>query len=86
MKQYRIELGTFWGLATDTHIITVDDYEYEGDALYALIDKLEGNGEEGYFISDDEIESCGYKDDMYVSGGKHGRNLYHGGAFVIREL
>ena len=35
---------------------------------------------------DEDIERDGITDDMYITGGNHGLNLYHGGNFMIERV
>lgn len=69
-------------------IVEVEDYETEQDAVDKMIDTLEENGDEGYFLNESEITENGgeHYNDEYVIGGNHGRILYHGGNFNITEI
>lgn len=74
---------------------------YEGEGLDLIIDHLEDEGLEGWFIKVKQeyegyvidgdnyivdINNDKYYDDEYIIGGNHGRYLYHGGNFRIEEL
>ena len=67
---------------------------HETEGLDYIIDHLEDEGMEGWFIDvniDAEyyvIDNKGdrYYDDLYIIGGNHGRYLYTGGNFRIEEL
>lgn len=87
MKKYKITFGT--GTAwTETRIIEVENFECEQDAIDKLIDELENEGSEGYFIPNYELSENGgeYFEDEYITGGNQGRNLYHGGNLIIEEI
>ena len=68
------------------------DNEEEG--LDFIIDYLEEQGCDGCFIDvkthDNtyviDTENNKYYDDVYIIGGNHGKCLYHGGNFYIKEL
>lgn len=79
MKKYSITLGL--GL---NFKIEVEEWENESDALDKLIDELENEGCEMFFISDEDIDN--YCDDEYICGGNHGRNLLHNGYLHIEIL
>ena len=84
MKTYKINFsnGTAW---LTTRIIRVEDWEAEQDAIDKMIDELEEEGYDGYFIDIDEIVANGgdIEEDEYIIGGNHGRLLYHGGYLTI---
>lgn len=81
--QFVIDNGIFYVACSD---------EVEG--LDFIIDHLENEGLEGWFIEvglddDDYIidyEGNKYYNDEYVIGGNYGRYLYTGGNFRIEEL
>ena len=87
MKKYNISFGngTAW---LETKTIEVENFEHEQDALDKMIDELENEGSEGYFITHEQIQENGgdYYDDEYIIGGNHGRILYHGGNFNIELI
>ena len=84
MKTYKITFGV--GLSwTYIRHIDVEAYESEQDALDKQIDQLEKDGDEGCFLTREQIESGDYGEDMYIIGGKHGRYLHHHGIFKIEE-
>ncbi len=87
MKTYKISFGngTAW---LETEIVKVEDYEHEQDAIDKMIDKLESEGKEGLFLTENDlIENGGdHYDDEYIIGGNHGRILYHGGELRIEQL
>ena len=64
------------------------------EGLDCIIDYLEAEGLEGWFIGANEdngdsvVDSEGNKfyDDEYIIGGNHGRYLYHGGNLWAEEL
>jgi len=66
--------------------VVVDEWESEADALDKLIDQLESKGSEGCFLSQEQIDRDNIYPDMYVTGGNHCRNLYHGGNLNIRHI
>ena len=87
MKKYNISFGT--GTAwLETKTIEVEDYECEQDALDKMIDELEEEGSEGYFITLEETQENGgdYCEDEYIIGGNHGRILLHYGNFNIELI
>lgn len=67
---------------------------YEAEGLDLLIDHLEDQGLEDYFIEvgvDEEdyvtdYEGNIYYNDEYVIGGNHDMYLYHGGNFRVEKL
>ena len=81
--QFIIDNGIFYVACSD-----------ETEGLDFIIDHLEDEGLEGWFIEvgvDNEdciIDTDGNKfyNDEYVLGGNYGRYLYHGGNFRIEEL
>ncbi len=79
MKKYGVVFNCW------QEVIEVEDFENEQDALDKLIDKLEKEGSEGCFLTENEIAENGgeYQEDMYIIGGNHGRILYHNGNFRI---
>jgi len=84
MKKYKITYGS--GLAwVNEEIVEVEDFENEQDVVDKLIDNLETEGCEVYFISQEEIDEGAYFEDEYVIGGKHGRYLFHGGMLYIKS-
>ena len=87
MKKYNISFGngTAW---LETRIIEVEDFEHEQDALDKMIDKLENEGSEGYFITLEETQENGgdYYEDEYIIGGGSGRILLHYGNFNIELI
>ena len=68
--------------------------DHETDGLDLIIDHLEAEEMQGYFIDvleyhDDYIidtDNIKYYDDEYIIGGNCGHYLYHGGNFRIEEL
>lgn len=81
MTKYRVIFGYF------SEIVTVDEPTTDyGTILDLAIDQLESNGNMGVFVSDEDIERDGTTDDMYITGGNHGLNLYHGGNFMIERV
>ena len=66
----------------------------EVEGLDFIVDHLESEGLEGWFIEvgkdngDCIIDNEGdtYYYDQYIIGGDHGRYLYHGGNFRLEEL
>lgn len=81
--QFIIDNGVFYVACPD-----------ETEGLDIIIDHLENEGLEGWFIEvglddDDYIidyEGNKYYNDEYVIGGNHGKYLYTGGNFRIEEL
>ena len=81
--QFIIDNGIFYVACSD-----------ESEGLDLIIDHLEDEGLEGWFIEvgvDNEdciIDTDGnkYYNDEYALGGNYGRYLYHGGNFRIEEL
>lgn len=70
-----------------SELVTVDEPTTDYGAILDLaIDQLESDGNMGVFVSDDDIERDGINDDMYITGGNHGLNLYHGGNFMIERV
>lgn len=71
--------------------VACDDEE---GGLDSIIDYLEGQGDDGWFIDVEkydntyviDTEGDKYYEDMYIIGGNHGKCLYHGGNFRIEEL
>ena len=68
--------------------------DHETDGLDLIIDHLEAEEMQGYFIDvleyhDDYIidtDNIKYYDDEYIISGNSGLTLYHGGNFRIEEL
>jgi hypothetical protein len=87
MKKYRITFrtGTY---ESATRIVEVEDFECEQDALDKMIDELEAEGSEGYFLKweDTTEEGSDHYEDEYIVGGNHGRILHHYGIFNIKEV
>ncbi len=87
MKKYKISFGngTAW---LETKTIEVEDFKHEQDALDKMIDELEEEGSEGYFITLEETHEEGgeYYEDEYIIGGNHGRILLHYGNFNIELI
>ena len=81
--QFIIDIGTFYVACND-----------ETEGLDLIIDHLENEELEGWFIdvsidnNDYIIDTEGnkYYDDEYVTGGNHGKYLYHGGNFRMEKL
>ena len=67
--------GTFYVIAGD-----------EQEAIDLIADYLEGQGNEGCFISNEEIDRGEIYEDEYIVAGNHCRNLYHGGHLYIPEI
>lgn len=85
MKYFKISFGS--GLVwLHTEIVEVEDFEHEQDALDILVDKLEAEGSEGCFVSQEEIDSGNVYPDEYVIAGNHGRALMHYGELRIEEI
>lgn len=87
MRTYEIGFGngTAW---MNVEKVTIEDYECEQNAIDKIIDKLEEEGSEGCFLKPEEIAENGgeHYEDEYIIGGNHGRILYHGGNFYIKEV
>ena len=86
MKKYEVIFGGGYGTR---EVVEVEEETTDyGAILDILIDRLEEEGKEGYFISWEETSEEGgqYNDDEYVIGGNHGRILYHGGMFQINLI
>ena len=91
---YKISIGS--GLIHLHEFVVEADHEKE--ALDILIDRKEKAGNEGLFIGDEYIyneSDCGYYDadgelwfseDMYITGGNHGRALKDYGHFNIQKI
>ena len=83
MVHYKISYGNGSAWLSEK-IITVDEETTDyGSLIDILIDKLEKNGEEHFFLKPEEIDK--YSEDMYVVGGNHGRYLYHNGYLNIQK-
>lgn len=81
MTKYRVIYSYF------SEIVTVDEPTTDyGGILDLAIDQLERDGKMGVFVTDEDIERDGITDDMYIIGGNHGLNLYHGGNFMIEQI
>lgn len=81
MTKYRVIYSYF------SEIVTVDEPTTDyGMILDLAIDQLEEAGKMGAFVPDEDIECDGITDDMYITGGNHGLNLYHGGNFIIERV
>ena len=81
MTKYRVIYSYF------SELVTVDEPTTDYCAILDLaIDQLESDGNMGVFVSDDDIERDGINDDMYITAGNHGHNLYHGGNFMIERV
>lgn len=81
MTKYRVIYSYF------SELVTVDKPTTDYGAILDLaIDQLEADGNMGVFVSDEDIERDGITDDMYITGGNHGLNLYHGGTFMIERV
>lgn len=81
MTKYRVIYSYF------SELVTVDEPTTDyGAILDCAIDQLERDGNMGVFITYDDVERGGINDDMYVTGGNHGLNLYHGGNFMIERV
>lgn len=87
MKSYNIYFGN-GTIAPEEMIIQVEDSDNEQVAIDKLIDKLENDGCEYCFIdwSQTQEEGGDCPESEYVIGGNHGRLLYHGGMFLIKEI
>ena len=87
MKKYKIQFGT-GSYISEERVVEVEDFENEQDALDKMIDQLEEEGSEGYFLELEETTEEGgdrYPDE-YIIGGNNGKILYHGGNLRITEL
>ncbi|HHX66886.1 MAG TPA: hypothetical protein GX708_02375 [Gallicola sp.] len=87
MKNFKITFGngTVW---VNEEVVTVENFENEQTAIDKMIDKLEEEGEEGCFLTWEQISEEGgdYNEDEYIIGGNHGRILYHGGILNIELI
>lgn len=83
MKNYKITIGT-GTMYTESFEESVEDFQYEQDAVDQLIDKLEEQGDSSV-ISIDQAEKD-LSSDEYVIGGNHGLALTHYGTFYIKEV
>ena len=75
--------GTAW---TVIRFVEIEAFQCEQDALDIMIDQCERNGEEGFFLTQKEIDSGNYPEDEYVIGGNHARYLHHRGLFLMEEV
>lgn len=66
--------------------VEVEDWEDEGNAVENLIDKLESENHMGFFVTQKEIETNGYGEDEYITGGNHGLNLLHYGILYVERI
>lgn len=81
MTKYRVIYSYF------SELVTVDKPTTDYGAILDLaIDQLEADGNMGVFVSDEDIKRDGITDDMYITGGNYGLNLYHGGTFMIERV
>ena len=79
MKTFNIQLGY-----CHSWDIEVEDFECAQDAFDKLVDQLEADGYDGFFITADEAdELC---EDQYSIGGNHSRYVLHDGLFYIKEV
>ncbi len=85
MKIYEISFGT-GTIYLHTEKVIVEDFDCAQDAFDKMIDSFEERGLEGFFLTQEEINSGNYGDDEYSVGGNHGRYLAHYGCFYIKEL
>ena len=85
MKKFEIQIGSGSWYPYIFEIET-EDFQCSQDAWDILVDKLEAEGNEGFFTSWEEIEKEGYYADEYSIGGNHGRIVLHYGQFFIREI
>lgn len=85
MKYWEITIGSGFYQPYKFNIIT-EDFEHEQDALDHLVNKMESEGKEYIFTSDDEINEWGWGEDEYIVGGNHCRYVKHYGVFYIKEL
>ena len=83
--RFKITFGS--GLAWPiVQIVETEEWQSELDALDILIDRLEQEGLEGLFLSQNELNSGEYHEDEYIIGGNHGRALLHHGNLFIEKL
>lgn len=75
--------GTAWSVI---RFIEIEDYQCEQDAVDIMIDQFERDGEEGFLLTQVDIESGDFLEDEYIIGGNHGRYLHHRGLFHIEEV
>lgn len=85
MTKYRVIFGYFSELVSELVEVGEPTTDY-GAILDLAIDQLEADGNMGVFVSDEDIERYEITDDMYITGGNHGLNLYHGGHFMIEKV
>ena len=85
MEKYKITIGTDC-YQPFQKIVEVEEFEGAQEALDKLIDNLEKEGCEGFFGTQEEIDSKELYDDEYVIGGNHCRILKHYGIFNIEYL
>lgn len=87
MKKFKIMFGT-GTIKLEVREIEVEDFETEQDAVDKMIDELEKEGAEGYFLKWEETAEEGgdYNEDEYIVGGNHGRILVHYGNFSIEQI
>lgn len=79
-----VKYGIVYGY--DMEVIEVEERTTDyGSLLDIAIDKMEEKGF-NVFVTWEEIEKEEIGEDLYVTGGNHGLNLYHGGNFRIIEL
>lgn len=86
MKRYEVYFGNGTAFLVKREV-EVEEWECEQDALDRVIDELEAEGSEGYFIPYEDTKEGGGEvyEDEYVTGGNSGRLLYHGGHLRIEE-
>ena len=80
-KTYEISFSV--GLAwPEIRRVEVQPWQSEFDALDLLIDRMESDGEEFFFVPDDELATT--PDDEYIVGGNSSRALRHYGLMSIK--
>ena len=85
MKTIEISFGS--GLAWPfTETVDIEDYATFQDALDALVNKAELEENEGYFATQDEVDSGDIGYDEYIKAGNHGRYLRHYGMLTFKEI
>ena len=84
-KRFKITFGN-GTMYVVIRFVDVEPFECEQDALDKLIDSFERNGDEGYFITQKEIDENEIAEDQYIIGGNHGRYLYHHDLLLIEDI
>jgi len=81
---YRISFGSGLAWAVVRFVIDYDTCLCEQSVLDRMIDNLEKNGEDGWFLASEQATEI--PEDEYVIGGNHGRYLYHKGQLIIEPV